>query len=178
MKSREEPSEAELDLGPEADPESVARKILLDQLTTRARTRAELATKLTQREVPTALATRLLDRFEELGLIDDEAFARDWVEQRQRGRGLAKRALAVELRRKGVDDALAKEVLGEIAADDEEALARDLVSRKLRSVQGLPRDKATRRLVGMLARKGHNPGVAYRVVAEMLDLPVSEQVEC
>ncbi len=178
MKSREEPSEAELDLGPEADPESVARKILLDQLTTRARTRAELAIKLAQRGVPDQLAARLLDRFEELGLIDDEAFARDWIEQRRRGRGLAKRALAQELRNKGVPDELAKQALAEIDAGDEEALARQLVQGKLRSVRGLPRDKATRRLVGMLARKGHSPGVAYRVVAQALDLPASEQVEC
>lgn len=178
MKSREEPSDAELDLGPQADPESVARKILLDQLTTRARTRAELATKLAQREVPGPIATALLDRFEELGLIDDQAFAKDWIEQRQRGRGLAKRALAMELRNKGVCDEVAKQALDQIAADDEEELARDLVQRKLRSVQGLPRDKATRRLVGMLARKGHSPSVAYRVVAEALDLPASGQVEC
>ena len=91
---------------------------------------------------------------------------------------MAKRALAQELRNKGVPDELAKQALAEIDAGDEEALARQLVQGKLRSVRGLPRDKATRRLVGMLARKGHSPGVAYRVVAQALDLPASEQVEC
>ncbi|HNA98434.1 MAG TPA: regulatory protein RecX, partial [Marmoricola sp.] len=127
MKAREEPTDPQQDLGPEADPESVARKILLDQLTTRQRTRAELATKLAQRNVPAELAARLLDRFEEVGLIDDRAFARDWIEQRQRGRGLAKRALAVELRNKGVPDDIAQEALLEIAAEDEEEVARALV---------------------------------------------------
>ena len=160
------------DLGPEADPESVARKILLDQLTGRARSRAELATKLAQRGVPGDIATRLLDRFTEVGLIDDAAFARDWVEQRQGGRGLARRALAVELRRKGIDDDTARAALDRAAEEDPDAefeAARMLVRRKLRSVAGLEKQKAVQRLVGMLARKGHSPSVAYRVVREELD---------
>ena len=171
MRAGAEPSE-ERDLGPEADPESVARKILLDQLTGRARTRKELADKLASRNVPDDIATRLLDRFTEVGLIDDAAFARLWVQQRQEGRGLARRALAQELRRKGVDDEVAREALDERAADEPDAeveVAREMVRRKLRSMRGLDQQVAVRRLVGMLARKGHNPGVAYRVVREELD---------
>jgi regulatory protein len=156
------------DLGPEADPESVARKILLDQLTGRARSRADLEKKLTQRNVPADVAARLLDRFEEVGLVDDAAFAREWVAQRQEGRGLARRALAQELRRKGIDDEVARDALGEIDESDEVEAARLLVRRKLRSVRGLESDKAVRRLVGMLARKGHSSAVAYRVVREEL----------
>ena len=166
------------DLGPEADPESVARKILLDQLTGRARTRFELGKKLAQRNVPDEIATRLLDRFEEVGLVDDAAFAREWVTQRQEGRGLARRALAQELRRKGIDDEVAREALGEVEEADEVEAARALVQRKLRSVRGLETDKAVRRLVGMLARKGHSSGVSYRVVREELaaDLPDPEHL--
>lgn len=174
-RSAEPPAEA--DLGPEADPESVARKILLDQLTGRARTRAELATKLAQRDVPDDIAARLLDRFTEVGLIDDAAFARQWIEQRQEGRGLARRALSQELRRKGVDDETVREALEERAEDDPDAeleAARMLVRRKLRSVQGLDHDKAVRRLVGMLARKGHSSGVAFRVVREELDADLTD----
>jgi regulatory protein len=160
----------DLDAGPEADPESVARTILLNQLTGRARTRSELATKLATRGVPDDIATRLLDRFEEVGLVDDAAFAREWVEQRQSGKGLAKRALAQELRRKGIDDETAREALDDIDHDDEVEVARALVRAKLRSVQGLDRDKAVRRLVGMLARKGHSAGVAFTVVKQELEL--------
>jgi len=80
---------------PDADPESVARTILLRQLTDRSRSRAELATALRKKQVPDDVATRLLDRFTEVGLIDDEAFARSWVESRQRSKGLAQRALAM-----------------------------------------------------------------------------------
>lgn len=176
LTSKAEPS-AERDLGPEADPESVARKILLDQLTGRARTRSELAEKLRKRNVPQEIATRLLDRFEEVGLIDDAAFAQDWIAQRQSGRGLAKRALAIELKRKGLDDEVAQSALGEIDHDAEEAAAREQVRRKLRSMRGLEPDRATRRLVGMLARKGHPAGTAYRIVREELEAAGLEAVD-
>lgn len=152
----------------EADHESVARKILLDQLTGQARTRHELAAKLRTKGVPEELSARLLDRFEEVGLINDEAFARLWIDSRQPGKGLGRRALAQELRRKGVDDEVARAALEEIDPDDEEAAARSLVRKKTRGLQGVDRAKATRRLVGMLARKGHAPGLAWRVVREEL----------
>lgn len=157
------------DLGPEADPESVARKILLDQLTGRARTRSELADKLRKRNVPQEIATRLLDRFEEVGLINDAAFAHDWIEERQSTRGLAKRALASELKRKGLEDGVAQSALAEIDENAEHEAARAQVRRKLRAMRGLESEKATRRLVGMLARKGHSAGVAYRIVREELE---------
>ena len=113
--------------------------------------------------MPEEVATRLLDRFEEVGLVDDTAFARAWVSRRQRGgKGLARRALAQELRRKGVDDEIAREALDEVDPDDEEAAARALVRRKLRSLARVDDTTATRRLVGMLARKGYPSGLASR----------------
>jgi regulatory protein len=155
-------------LGPDADPESVARKILLDQLTGRARTRHELAAKLAAKGVPDEIAGRLLDRFTEVGLIDDTAFARLWVESRQSGKGLARRALAAELRRKGVADDVARGVLDELEPGAEEEAARVLVRKKLRSLQAVDRVTATRRLAGMLARKGYPPGLAFAVVRDEL----------
>lgn len=156
-------------LGPEADAEEVARKILLDQLTGQARSRAELATKLARKNVPEAVAERLLTRFEEVGLVDDAAFARAWVESRQPGKGLARRALAQELRRKGIDDDVARGALDEIDPGAEEEAARTLVRRKLRSLRQVDRAVATRRLTGMLARKGYGGDVVWRVVREELD---------
>lgn len=158
--------------GPDADPESVARKILLDQLTGRARSRRELADKLAARNVPDDVATRLLDRFEEVGLVDDAAFARSWIASRGSadagGRGLARRALAQELRRKGVADDVAREALDEVDTADEEAAARALVRRKLRTLGRVDDATATRRLVGMLARKGYGSGLAFSVVRDEL----------
>lgn len=146
----------------------MARTILLDQLTGRARTRAELRTKLASRGVPDEISERLLDRFTEVGLIDDAAFARSWVSSRQSGKGLAPRALAQELRRKGVDDETAREALGEVGLDDQVEAARLLVRRKLRSVARLEPAVAQRRLVAMLARKGYSSGLAFRVVQDEL----------
>ncbi|TNM39463.1 regulatory protein RecX [Nocardioides albidus] len=152
----------------DADPEAVARKILLDQLSIKARSRRELEDRLARRNVPEEIVTRLLDRFEEVGLVDDEAFARAWVEGRQRSRGLARTALAVELRRKGVADETAKNVLAEIDPGNEEDNARALVRKRLRTLRGVDEQVATRRLVGMLARKGYSPGTAYAVVRSEL----------
>jgi regulatory protein len=161
---------------PDAEPdhEEIARKILLDQLTGQARSRHELAARLARRNVPEEVATRLLDRFEEVGLIDDEAFARAWVDSRQRTRGLARTALAQELRRKGIDDETAKTVLAEVDRDDEEAAARALVRKKARSMTGLDEQVAARRLVGMLARKGYGPGMAFAIVRDELALAAAD----
>ncbi|MCZ4497901.1 MAG: regulatory protein RecX [Marmoricola sp.] len=163
-----------VDPGPEADPESAARKILLDQLSVRARSRAELAKKLASKDVPEGVATKVLDRFEEVGLIDDAAFAQEWVVQRQEGRGLARRALAQELRRKGIDDEIAQEALAAVEDEDEVDAARLLVQRKLRSMRGIDQQVAIRRLVGMLARKGYTSGVSFRVVREELDADLND----
>jgi regulatory protein len=154
--------------GPEADHEAVARKILLDQLTGQARSRKELSDKLASRNVPDEIAIALLDRFEEVGLVDDEAFARSWIASRQPGKGLARRALAQELRRKGIDDEVARDALDEVDPADEEAAARALVRKKLRTLSRVDDTTATRRLVGMLARKGYSSGLAFAVVRDEL----------
>jgi regulatory protein len=163
---QESPPDDEEALGPPADHEAVARKVLLAQLTGQPRSRAELAKKLAKKHVPADIAQRVLDRFEEVGLVDDAAFARDWVESRQSGRGLARRALVVELRRKGVDQAVVEDAVGTVDAEAEEATARDLVRRKLPSLRRYDEQTVVRRLTGMLARKGYPPGVAFRVVRE------------
>ena len=154
--------------GPPADPEQVARTILLRRLEAAPRTRAELATTLRERQVPDDIAQRVLDRFEEVGLIDDRMFARLWVESRQRGRLLSGRALRSELRRKGVPDTIIDEALQAVTVDDELDAAREVAARKARSVVGLPRATQVRRLSGALARKGYGPAVTAQVVREAL----------
>ena len=156
---------------PEADPAAIAREICLRLLTDRARTRQELASALARKGVPAEAAAEVLDRFGEVGLIDDAAFAGQWVRSRHVHRGLGRRAIAVELRRKGVADEVAGEALAEVDAESEDRRARELVDRKLRSLAvGTPDQRATaaRRLVGMLARKGYGAGTAYRVVRAAL----------
>ncbi|MFC7644128.1 recombination regulator RecX [Streptosporangium lutulentum] len=155
--------------GPAADPEAVARGICLRLLTMAPRTRAQLAEALRKREVPEEAAEAVLERFSEVGLIDDEAFAAAWVSSRHAGRGLARRALASELRHRGVDEEVVKEAVEQLDSDQEAETARRLVERKLSSTRGLERAVRTRRLASMLARKGYGPGLAFRVIREALE---------
>lgn len=100
-----------------------------------------MADALRKREIPDDVADEVLTRFEEVGLINDSAFADAWVESRHHGRGLARRALARELRTKGVDSTVIDEAVGQLDSEREEETARELVARKLRSTRGLERDK-------------------------------------
>ncbi len=165
-RGREEPTDDGREVGPPADPQSVARTILLTKLTGQARSRHELAQALQSKCVPDDVATSVLDRFEEVGLIDDSAFATAWVESRQSTRGLSRRALAFELRRKGIEPELIAETVEAIDPENERALARGLVDRKVRSTRGLDRQSRFRRLTAALARKGYPPGLSAAVVRE------------
>lgn len=164
---REEPGDA-VDLGPPADPESVARTIVLSKLTARAQSRRELEQALAAKAVPDDVAEAVLDRFEHVGLVDDSAFADAWVESRRRTKGLAGRALALELRRKGIADPIARTALDRVDPDEERATARALVDRKLRSMARVDAPSRYRRLAGLLARKGYSPGVVSSVVREAM----------
>ncbi|MGV9252898.1 recombination regulator RecX [Streptomyces sp. NPDC003697] len=154
---------------PPGDPVERARAICLRLLTGTPRTRKQLADALRKREIPEDAAEEVLSRFEEVGLINDSAFADAWVESRHHGRGLARRALARELRTKGVDGATIDEAVAQLDSEQEEATARELVARRLRSTRGLDRDRRLRRLAGMLARKGYPEGMALRVVRQALE---------
>ncbi len=160
------PGSPEDDMG---DPEAVARGVCLRALTGAPKTRQQLAELLEKRGVPDEAAETVLDRFTEVGLIDDAAFARAWVSSRQSGRGLARRALSAELRAKGVEPDVAAEAVLAVGDDDERAAARRLVDRKVGAMRRLDRATATRRLMGMLARKGYSGGLAAAVVREALD---------
>ncbi|MQA04035.1 MAG: recombination regulator RecX [Streptosporangiales bacterium] len=160
--------------GAPGDPEKVARTVCLRMLTAAPRTRAELAAALAKKDVPDDVAEQVLDRFVEVGLIDDAAYAEAWVQSRHAGRGLARRALAHELRRRGVAEDDVQTAVERLDPDDERATARALVDRKLPSTRRLDHDRRVRRLVGMLARKGYSSGVAMRVVDEAI---AAERVE-
>ncbi|MDQ6875348.1 MAG: recombination regulator RecX [Actinomycetota bacterium] len=156
---------------PDADPESVARAICLRLLSARARTRAELATALRRREVPDHAAEAVLDRFSEVGLIDDASFAAAWVTSRHAGRGLAGRALAGELRSRGVAAETVAQAVAGLDHDTELATARRLVHRRLPALGSLDRQVQFRRLAAMLARRGYSGELAIQAVREELATP-------
>lgn len=150
--------------------DELARKVIGDQLGARARTRHELELKLAHRGVPEAISFPILERFTELGYIDDAAFAHAWVAGKFDQGGVTGQALALDLKRKGVSDDLIREALATISTDDERDKALELVTRKYRGqVTTLPRAKATARLASMLARKGFGPGMAFDVVKGFLN---------
>ncbi|WP_433826825.1 regulatory protein RecX [Actinoplanes sp. CA-015351] len=162
-----------------ADPRSeseIAREICLRQLAARPRTRAELSKVLVRKGISEEVIAEVLDRYDEVGIIDDAAFARAWVTSRHQGRGLARRALANELRQRGVSAEEASEALESVDDESEAETARALVDRKLRTATGAP-DAVFRRLVAMLARKGYPAGVAIRTVKDALAARDEEAAE-
>lgn len=150
--------------------EEQAHTVCLRLLTVRARTRAELAGQLAKRGYPDEVADTVLSRLATVGLIDDEDFAQQWVQSRQRNAGKGKRALAAELRTKGVDDEVIASALSGIDAGSERVRAEQLVERKLRREPLNDGDdaKVMRRLVGMLARRGYSQSMAVAVVTDAL----------
>lgn len=125
---------------------------------------------LKRKQVDDDLAESMVQKFVDAGLIDDAAFAEEWVHARQRHQGLGRKALGYELRHKGIDQQIVDEVLSSLGGDEEEARARELVQRKLRSMNVSDDTAKRRRLVGMLARKGYAEGLAFRIVREEMEL--------
>lgn len=161
------------------DPEAVARAICLRLLTQRARSRSELAAALVRRGVPAQAVATVLDRFTEVGLIDDAALAQSLAGAQHHERGLARRAVAMKLRQRGLDDDTVGDALRGIDADSERTRARQLAERRQRSLAGLPVEVQQRRLVGLLARLGYPPGMAFETVRAVLCATTeAEAVEC
>lgn len=132
------------------------------------RTRAQLRAAMARKDIPEDVATAVLDRFEEVNLVDDQEFARQWVQSRHLGRGLAPRALAYELRQRGIADETVKDAVEEVTPDDELLAARELVRRKATTMRNDDPQRRMRRLAGMLARKGYGGGVAMQAIREEL----------
>ena len=161
--------------GSEADPESVARAIVLRQLSMAPRSRVQLERKLRQRGCDDDIARRVLDRMTEVGLVDDEAYAEMLVRARHSEKGLARRALAHELRKQGIDQEVADEALSQVGAGDERVRAEQLVEKRMRGLHGLAPEVQTRRLAGLLARKGYSSEVAWPVIREAVEAAPEHQ---
>ena len=152
----------------DADVESVARTIALRTLAARARTRHELEQSLRAKNVPQAAIDAVVDRLEEVGLVNDASFAIDWVTSRQQRRHLSRRVLRRELQAKGVQSSEIDRALEPVDLDAELKSARDLVERKRAAMNGLSRDVQYRRLAGMLSRRGFDASITARVLDDVL----------
>ncbi|MDO5048940.1 MAG: regulatory protein RecX [Actinomycetaceae bacterium] len=146
-----------------------AKEVALRQLDRQDRSRGELESKLRERGYQPDAIEAALDRLAEAGLVDDERFARMLVRTRHSERGLVGRALVQELRKKKIPPHVIDVAMEEVEDADPEAVARDLVERRARSMTGVDREKQFRRLTSFLARKGYSPGMCMHVVNSVLD---------
>ncbi len=162
-----EPSEL-ADNDVDAAVESVARAIALRKLTARARTRQELDRALHAKNVPQGVIDAVLDRLQEVGLVDDASFAENWVSSRQRRRHLSRRLLRRELQAMGVEHSHIDSALDRVDRNAELTSARDLVERKHAAMNGLTHDVQYRRLAGMLSRRGFDTAITIQVLADVL----------
>lgn len=151
-------------------------RYLMRLLATRRRSAGELRERLTRREVPGAVAHEAMARIDRAGLLDDAAFARDWVQQRRVLRELGDEALRRELEAKQVSAELIEAALG-AGESDEEQRCRDLVRSRIgeqdrlrlqRERDGAHRRRLSRRLDALLTRKGYPGSVAVQVISSEL----------
>jgi len=156
----------------EIEAADAAKQVLLRRLSHAPRTRKELAKDLKDKDISDEVANVALDRFEEVGLINDQALASNYVSSQHERKGLGKNALRQQLRSKGISDDVAMEAISQISDDQEFQAAFALACKKIRSLQRDDAKTQLRKIVGVLARKGYSSNLAFRVAKEVItDLP-------
>ena len=156
----------------EADPYTRAKTIVYNQLAYSAKTRGQLHKKLQAEGFEAELIEPLLDKFEAAKLIDDAEYAQTFVAQKSRTKKLSRAALRRELAERGVRGEEAENALAQRTDEQEREDAAELVRKKLRPGMDLgnraEKDRVTRRLLGMLARRGYSSSVSMSVIREEL----------
>ena len=156
----------------ETDPYTRAKTIVYNQLAYSAKTRGQLRKKLQSEGFDAELIEPLLDKFEAAKLIDDAEYAQTFVAQKSRTKKLSRAALRRELAERGVRGEEAENALAQRTDEQEREDAAELVRKKLRPGMDLSdraeKDKVTRRLLGMLARRGYSSSVSMSVIREEL----------
>ena len=156
----------------ETDPYTRAKTIVYNQLAYSAKTRGQLRKKLQAEGFDAELIEPLLDKFEAAKLIDDAEYAQTFVAQKSRTKKLSRAALRRELAERGVRGEEAENALAQRTDEQEREDAAELVRKKLRPGMDLSdraeKDRVTRRLLGMLARRGYSSSVSMSVIREEL----------
>jgi regulatory protein len=142
--------------------------VALRFLGSRPRSCWEVEQRLARRGVDEAVTERVVRRLQEIGLLDDLAFAKHWIENRETFRPRSRRLLQQELRRKGVPTQVIAEAMEMCPVDDYES-ARLLAATRVHRYQGLSRAEVNRKLGGLLARRGFSWDVVQRVMDEIWD---------
>ncbi len=153
---------------PTTDPAERARALALAILDRAPRSREELRRRLIAKEVEPAIADSLIERYEEVGLLDDTALAATIARTRHAERGLAPRAIAMELRRKGFSADDIEAALEPLTVDTQRETARSLAEARWRRTAGADKEARVRRVVGHLGRKGYSPSLAFALVQDLM----------
>ncbi|HET9232893.1 MAG TPA: regulatory protein RecX, partial [Candidatus Eisenbacteria bacterium] len=154
----------------ELPPEERARQLCLGALERRMRSRKQLAQLLQRKRIPSEISVAVLDRLQEVGLINDEAYARAFVASRQRTRPRGNRGLSSELWAKGIAPDVIHRVLDESEeVEDPVATARRALEPKLRQLAGKPVDERKRKAEQFLLRRGFSYEVIRTVLGETAD---------
>jgi regulatory protein len=153
---------------PDADPAAIARAIVLRKLSASAKTRSELEKVLAAKNVAPEIAQAVLDRFTEVGLIDDQLYAVTWARGRHQYKGLSARSISYELGKKGVAREEVDIAVADLTAEVELAT----------SLQKVTADQKLHRIVGLLARKGYSSNICYAAAKQVLAVELAEaQIE-
>jgi regulatory protein len=160
-----------LDAGEITEEEAVdlAREAVLRTLTAAPKSRRELEQSLARKGYPDQVAGQVLDRLAKVGLINDADYADLIVRTRHSERGLSRRAIAVELRRRGIDADQAAAALDQIDDNSERQAARALAEKLVTKNRHCDKDVQVRRAVSALARRGYSPSLAYDAVKQALE---------
>ncbi|STD07741.1 Regulatory protein recX [Dermatophilus congolensis] len=146
-----------------------AKRIALRKLAAAPRSRAQLAEAIVAKDIPRDTADEVLDRLEDVGLVDDAAYAQMLVRSLRESKGLSKRSLEMELTKRGVEATVVEDAVDHLDVERDKEAARAVVAKKLRAMSGLNIETKKRRLLGLLGRRGYSSNIAFPVVAEALD---------
>lgn len=160
------------------DPYEVGRIIALRRIESAPRTRADVFQHLRSRGVPVEAADAVCDRFVDVGLIDDVAFARAWVESRFRSKGNAPHRLRSELQRKGVAGDIIDEALAQIEADALRERALELAQSLAPKYSGQDSSVAVRKVAATLSRRGYPGSLVWSVATEACCAPAGLPPTC
>jgi regulatory protein len=153
------------------------REQALRWLDRRAYARNELARRLRQKQFPSEAIEKVLDRLQGVGLINDESFAREWLQARTRSGALGSRRVRQELKQKGVAEEVIAAVWAENSPTSEAESCEELARKKWRTLRTLPRETARRRLLGFLTRRGFALEDVLRTVERVAPRNVGETEE-
>lgn len=152
----------------EAELLELARESALKTLTAAPKSRAELESTLRRKGYPDQVILPLLNRFETVGLLNDAEYAAQVTRARFKERSQSRRAIAVELKRRGVNDQVARVALGAINEQDERVALHELALKLAERSVGLAETVRLRRLVAALGRRGYSSEQVFEVARSAL----------